>query len=271
LNQSLVTNFEEFSFFIKRLIPTHFMNQRDDSEQVRALLLNCLSGSDKELVIAATKYFGWVTDERATQMIINNIAHTEWEIRALSARISQRGYTVPAMVDALKTGLSDRNWYVRQNCAFAYVAAVKGERKRLTPIIEGTDRYAREVILYVMFTKGILGYDLLKYQEFVTAVAEGKIQIPMNTVPEVGIQEGSFETRAYYAEKLAQGSSKKELTIYANRGDALTKTAITFIMYMKDMIDVAEFNKLIASQHEKSMPNDETNLPLEPSREGVIV
>jgi hypothetical protein len=262
LDLMLVKNFDSFSPFIKRLIPTHFMNQRDDSEEVRSLLLNYLSDPDKELVIAVTKYFGWVTDKRATDLIVKNIAHTEWEIRALSARISQRGYTVPEMIDALKAGLSDRNWYVRQNCAFAYVAAVNGERRSIQPIIEGDDRYAREVILYVMFTKGILGYELyqyiLKYEEYLTEIAEGKTQISMNILPEIGMQTGRFETRAFYAEKLAEDAAKEDLFLYAQSGDMVTKTAIYFIMYMKDMIDYTEFDRLIGNT-QRAKPDRDVN------------
>jgi HEAT repeat protein len=258
LNLLLVQNFDKFSLFIKRLIPAHFMNQRDDSEPVRSLILSCLSDSDKELIIAATKYFGWVNDKRATELIMKNISHSEWEIRALSARISQRGYTVPGIIDALRVGLSDRNWYVRQNCAFAYVAAVNGERKSIQPIIEGSDRYAREVILYVMFTKGILEYDLyqyiLRYQSYITAVADGEIQISTNIHPEIGIKAGSFESRAYYANKLAENTSKEDLEVFAETEDELTKTAIYFIMYMKDMIDFAVFEELTVTSEKSEKP-----------------
>jgi hypothetical protein len=254
LNFALVKNFEEFSLFVKRLIPAHFMNQRDDTEQVRELLLSYLSDSDKEMVISATKYFGWVNDRRAGAKIMENLTHTDWEVRALSARISQRGYIVPEMIDALKSGLSDRNWYVRQNCAFAYVAAVNGERGSIKPIIEGSDRYAREVILYVMFTKGILGYELyqyiLSYQEFLAKVNDGKEKIPDDVLPEIGIQSGSFETRAYFADILAK-SSGKNLVVFANNGGKLTKTAIYFTMYMYDQIDYKEFEELNGSVADK--------------------
>jgi hypothetical protein len=254
LDMLLVKNFDKFSLLLKRLIPTHFMNRRDDSEPVRTLLLKYLSDSDKELVISVTKYFGWVTDTRATDLIMNNIAHTEWEIRALSARISQRGYTIPGIIDALKKGLSDRNWYVRQNCAFAYVAAVNGERKSIKPIIEGNDRYAREVILYVMFTKGILGYELyqhiLKYEDFLAAVSEGKVALSENVLPEIGVKAGSFESRAYYANLI----SNEDLEAFAETGDEITKTAVYFTMYMKDMIDFKTFDELTQSPDKIKTP-----------------
>jgi hypothetical protein len=273
LNLSLVKNFDRFSLFIKRLIPTHFMNQRDDSEAVRSLLLKYLSHSDKELVIAATKYFGWVTEPLATEKIMKNISHTEWEVRALSARISQRGYTVPETVDALKAGLSDRNWYVRQNCAFAYVAAVDGERQAIKPIIEGDDRYAREVILYVMFAKGILGYSLyqyiLRYEDFLAALSEGKTLISENIHPEIGVQTGSFENRAYFSHILSENYDKKALETLAQNGDEATKTAIYFTMYMKDMIDFNEFEKLTETSQETPQTSD--NLHLETVREEVKI
>jgi hypothetical protein len=267
LNLLLVENFDKFSLFIKRLIPAHFMNRRETSESVRSLLINHLSDADKEMVIAATKYFGWVNDERAGPLIMKNVSHVDWEVRALSARISQRGYTIPGMLEALRTGLSDRNWYVRQNCAFAYVATIGGERRSIRPIIDGDDRYAREVILYVMFTKGILGYELyqyiLAYENFLTSVKQGKILISENILPEIGIQAGSFESRAYFAFMLAEDCTKEELEVYAENGDRVTKVAVYFTMYMKDMIDYKEFEKLTEHQHRTPKTDEKIPMPLQ--------
>lgn len=158
LVQRLLDDFDNFSLFIRRLLPGHFTNQRTDNAQVRQLMLRCLGGEDKELIIAASKYFGWVTEPEAGEVILQNMDHPDWEVRALSARVSQRGYQSPEMLDALERRLSDGNWYVRMNSAFAFVAMAE-DPDRVQRVIQGADRYAREITLYVMFVKNMIDYE----------------------------------------------------------------------------------------------------------------
>jgi hypothetical protein len=254
LSEALVLQFDTFSVFIKRLIPGHFMNRHNDSEAVRQLMLRCLEDSDKELIIAATKYFGWVNEPRAGLLILKNLSNDEWEVRALSARISQRGYNIDGMSEALFDGLSDYNWFVRQNCAFAYVAIVHGERRYIKPIIEGNDRYAREVILYVMFTKDYLGYDLyqyiMRYQDFLASIKSGEIPPPDVYDPLLGIKTGIWEWRAYYAVMLTQTREKDDLLSLCRNADEDTVSAVVFSLYMKDLVSYEDFEQLTSEKKE---------------------
>lgn len=170
LTRALLNNFDNFSLFIQRLLPGHFTNQRANDAQVRALMLRCLKGTDKELVIATSKYFGWVTEPEAGKIILQNLDHPDWEVRALSARVSQRGYNSPPMLDALERHLSDSNWYVRMNSAYAFIA-MANDKSRVQAIIDGADRYAREITLYVMFVKNMIDY--AQYTAMVGEAAPG--------------------------------------------------------------------------------------------------
>jgi hypothetical protein len=85
------------------------------------------------------------------------------------------------------------------------------------------------------------------------------------------MQTGRFETRAYYADKLAESSTKDDLILYAESGDTITKTALYFIMYMKDMIDYAEFDRLTGNVHEESRQDSKINVQFGTIEEGVKV
>jgi hypothetical protein len=247
LSQKLVRHFDFFSAGIQRLIVQHFTNQRDGDSLVRDLMLRLLTSEDKELIIAAEKYFGWVTDHRADRFILQNIAHEEWEVRAISARISQRGYHITGMLDALKKGLSDPNWYVRQNCAYAYVSTVEGARRAILPIIEGSDKYAREVLLYVMFEKNYLGYelyqDITRYAAYAAAVAAGTAAEASES-----IEEGSWVQRAYAACQLCDrlGGDPDQIKVYLRDTDELTASALYFAMYLQDVIGYPEYQRAVA-------------------------
>jgi hypothetical protein len=158
LVEALLEKFDSYNLQVKHLILGYLMNQKADAPPVHQLMLRCMGEEDKELVIAATKYFGWLIDEEAGKVILRNLDHVEWEIRALSARVSQRGYESPAMIDALERRISDRNWFVRQNSAYAFMAMVHDE-DRIQRIIDGEDKYAREITLYVMFVKNMIDYE----------------------------------------------------------------------------------------------------------------
>lgn len=157
LTDALLGHFDSFSPFVRQLLLTHFTNQKISEQPVRRKMLICLGSEDKELIIGASKYFGWVNDPKAGSEILRNLTHPDWEVRAISARVSQRGYGSPEMLDALERCLSDRNWYVRLNSAFAFISMVN-DQDRIRRIVDGTDRYAREITLYVMFDKNLIDY-----------------------------------------------------------------------------------------------------------------
>lgn len=53
-------------------------------------------------------------------------------------------------VFCLKEGLKAANWYVRLNCAEALIYGLGISRLRLFDVENGRDRYAREIIRYVL-------------------------------------------------------------------------------------------------------------------------
>ncbi len=148
------------------MIPTYFTNQKTNTEPVQDLMLQCLKSEDKDLIISASKYFGWVTNDKAGEVLLRNLDHSDWEVRALSARVSQRGYESPQLLNVLEQHLADSNWFVRMNSAYAFLFMVKDD-ERVKRILDGKDKYAREMIIYVMFVKGMIDYN-----EYVKMTAE---------------------------------------------------------------------------------------------------
>ncbi len=172
LSAGLVEKFHAYNPNMQRLVLDHFTNARNRSEAVRQLMLRCLNGADKELAIGATKYFGWVTEPRATDAILRNLTHNDWELRAQSARVSQWGYDSPWMRTALERRLCDENWHVRLNSAFAYTAMMNGQVP-MQHILEAPDSYARDVSVYAMFAK-----NHLDYMQYLQMIREQPIQLP---------------------------------------------------------------------------------------------
>ena len=107
------------------------------------------AGRDKELRLSAIRYFGRYVYEPARKWLLDFLADRDpllWEYAAVSAAgLAQYagGDVVRALIGALHSG----NWYVRYNAAVS-LEAHQVAYSDLSELLDGSDRYAREMILY---------------------------------------------------------------------------------------------------------------------------
>ena len=107
------------------------------------------SRQDKELRLAAIRYFARYPDESARDFLLTATLSKdpmEWEAAAVSAT-ALASYTGEEVIRTLVKAMSSSNWYIRYNAA-ASLEAHGLEYSQLLDIIRGDDRYAREMILY---------------------------------------------------------------------------------------------------------------------------
>lgn len=72
-----------------------------------------------------------------------------WEYRAVTA-LTLANYPGAETEAVLKGALCHVNWYVRYNAADTLVAVFGNEEERFADVLEGKDRYAREILLYML-------------------------------------------------------------------------------------------------------------------------
>ncbi len=102
-----------------------------------------------ELHFAAIRYFGRYPYQPAYRVLLDNTASTDplrWNYAAVSAS-SLAAYPGEQTVHTLKGALKNANWYVRYNAAQS-LEALGLHYDDLLDVINGNDRYAREMILY---------------------------------------------------------------------------------------------------------------------------
>ncbi len=116
-------------------------------EQIFAIMTD--AARDKELRLSAVRYFGKHRYEPARSALLGFLADRDplaWEYAAVSASSLARypgGDVVQALIGALHSG----NWYVRYNAAVS-LEAHQVSYSDLSELLDGSDRYAREMILY---------------------------------------------------------------------------------------------------------------------------
>lgn len=104
---------------------------------------------DKELKLAAVRYFGKYPYEPARRRLIQMVQDRRpeyWEYAAVAAS-SLAVYQGEETVDALKEALCSANWYVRYN-ASASLDIRTLDYEDLIEAVNGKDRYAREMMMY---------------------------------------------------------------------------------------------------------------------------
>lgn len=117
---------------------------------------------EKELRLEAIRYLRRFPYEPAREILQNFIRYQEfidWEYAAMAAS-SLSCYPGEDTVSCLKEGLSAVNWYVRLNCAEALINGLKLPKLRLFDIYNGRDRYAREILHYVLKKSEIKGQEM---------------------------------------------------------------------------------------------------------------
>lgn len=161
LNRRLVTNIAEFSAKIQKNIIDHFSNQRISgfSNEILSLVQ---SSEDKELIIAGIRYFGEIHTPEAYNFIVDNLKSENYEVRAVCAKALAL-YPGDKTVQLLKVNITDSNWSVRLNCANTLIHLEKedvfNKNGSVAEIIRGNDKFAREIMTYTLYSKGLIRLD----------------------------------------------------------------------------------------------------------------
>lgn len=107
------------------------------------------STQELEVKIACLRYFGRYPHERMRAMLYQLAADAnaaEWELCAVCMTVLA-AYPGEETIALLKGGLHSRNWYVRYNAALS-LRSLKVGVEQVLDIMEGDDRYAREMLQY---------------------------------------------------------------------------------------------------------------------------
>ncbi|WEK54063.1 MAG: HEAT repeat domain-containing protein [Candidatus Cohnella colombiensis] len=107
-----------------------------------------LSSTDKNLKIACVRAIAQCEGEANEQQLIDCLDDEMWEVRAAAAKGLENIGTKKSF-ESLSRGVSDKEWWVRQNAAVALVS-IPGGMDYAKKIIDGKDRYASEAILGVL-------------------------------------------------------------------------------------------------------------------------
>lgn len=164
LDNRLYMEMDRYHMNLRKNSISHFMNMNDGSQKIRDKMLDSIHQSDeKEIIISSTRYFYKIIDERAKDDIVENMSSKDWEVRATSARVVSK-YTGEKIIDKLKQTLTDENYYVRYNSAESFLKLVDSTTA-IDEAITNEDRFARDILLYAMNTRGIISID--EYEELV--------------------------------------------------------------------------------------------------------
>lgn len=142
----------------------------DYSEQMFEILMD--SNRSCELQFAAIRYFGKYPYQPAYNVLLENTACGDplrWNYAAFSAS-ALAAYPGEKTVQVLKDALKSTNWYVRYNAAHS-LEMLGLHYDDLLDVINGSDRYAREMILYHFSHR-----QLSEEQKRREAVHDGRIQ-----------------------------------------------------------------------------------------------
>lgn len=112
------------------------------------------SHRDDELRLSCIRYFGRHSCELAYPLLLDFVSCSKeehWEYAAIAA-LSLASYPGQHTVEMLKKALSNPNWYIRFNAAKSLTAFQLSDLE-LSDIMEGDDRYAREILQYWLDVK----------------------------------------------------------------------------------------------------------------------
>lgn len=110
--------------------------------------------SNKEMRLAAIRYFGKYAYEPARRILLGYVADKDpgdWEYAAISASCLA-AYSGREVVDALMEAMHSSNWYVRLNASVS-LESYDLDYVDLIEVAGGRDRYAREMMMYRLNSK----------------------------------------------------------------------------------------------------------------------
>lgn len=112
-----------------------------------------LKDPSKEKRIASIKAIGGMKDKRYINDIIDLLDDKEWEVRAMAAKILG-DFKDKTSIKHLTKALSDDKWFVRYNAAFS-ILTIDDKFEYTKQILNGNDELSKEMILYVIESRGL--------------------------------------------------------------------------------------------------------------------
>lgn len=151
----LWNHFDKFSVPMRVVILDYI---RFGGEQMQQELLRLLAeeGQDDEIRFSCIRYFGKYPYEPAFPLLIafaENKEKRRWEYAAI-AGTALAAYPCDRSIEVLKRNLRSPIWYIRFNAAKS-LESFRLSYPELSDVMEGEDRYAREILQYQIDMKHV--------------------------------------------------------------------------------------------------------------------
>lgn len=171
LNFLLMKKLETFNEMLQVSIIEHFINGNFKVADEGILKLGEKTSS-KEVKIAALKYFKVYPNSKALEFVLRNLKEESYEVRAIAAAAAA-SYPKRESLQGLRRSISDPSWFVRFNSAFSILNIENkayGESEVVSEILNGSDKYAKEIMVYALFAKNII--DIERYNTMLANMKE---------------------------------------------------------------------------------------------------
>jgi hypothetical protein len=140
-------HFNEFNSDIQVAI-VKYMTAVSDQYKAEFYSLLIKKETNKEVKVSIIRYFGKYGYDPVQNFLCNALTEdsNDWEIIAISASVI-RAFPTNESVEALKIAMHHSNWFIRYNAAES-LNALRKNYNELASIYNGTDRFARDMLLY---------------------------------------------------------------------------------------------------------------------------
>lgn len=129
-----------------------------------------------EIRISLLRYFARIHYDEARKYIIKGMNAPTWEERSAAARTIEK-YFDDETYELLLNGLTDFNWYVRQNSAASLIRN-KPDKNMIDDVFEKKDKFAIDTLLYVLkndeANQPLVVYASEKKAQFITELEKEK-------------------------------------------------------------------------------------------------
>ncbi len=132
---------------VQRAVVVFLTNLENNAFRQNLLQLLSAPDTDKEVRIALIKYFTALRYDAALDELIRLADGEDWECAAIAGK-ALGAYPFQESVTQLKRRVMDQNWFVRYNCAMSLAKLCP--ISQLQDVLNGNDRYAREIMQYAL-------------------------------------------------------------------------------------------------------------------------
>ncbi|MEG0005460.1 MAG: HEAT repeat domain-containing protein [Clostridium sp.] len=160
LDRRLVSEMSNFTDDMINMVITHFSNR--GYRGCESALINKISDgrTSKEVTIRLIRYFDVVYTKGSERYLYDLIESPYWEVRAAAAKTLSK-YNFEPIKYKLKSLTGDFNYHVRYNAAMTLIKNGKND-SAVQEIINGEDKYARDIMIYSMFHNNLINYEEYK-------------------------------------------------------------------------------------------------------------